>query len=60
MRVEARGDLIQAWVNGVPTAQLHDRMTPKGFIGLQVHSVGADPRERLVRWRNLRLCPLDR
>ncbi len=55
MRVEAKGDQICAWINGVPTARIRDSMTPRGFIGLQVHGVGADARERTVRWRSIRL-----
>ncbi len=58
-RVECRGDSIKTWLNGVPAADLTDDMTPKGFIALQVHGVGAatDPRE--VRWRNIRIQELD-
>lgn len=57
LRVEAVGDRIRTWLNGVPAADLHDDMTPSGFIALQVHGVGnrADPLE--VRWRNIRLRP---
>jgi hypothetical protein len=57
-RVVCQGDHFQTWVNGVPVTDLHDAMTPRGFIGLQVHGVGArtDPLE--VRWRNLRLREL--
>lgn len=59
MRVEARADLIRAWINGIPTAEIHDSMTPRGFIGLQVHGVGSEAAERTVRWRGLRLRKLD-
>lgn len=59
MRVEARGDLIQTWINGIPTAELRDSMTPRGFIGLQVHGVGARTDELTVRWRGLRMQRLD-
>jgi len=58
MRVEARGDLIRVWINAIQTAELHDSMTLRGFIGLQVHGVGADTRERTVRWRGIRIQPL--
>jgi hypothetical protein len=55
-RVEAIGDSLQVWVNGIQTAALVDEMTAEGFIGLQVHSIG-DPQlaGRTVRWRNLRI-----
>ncbi len=53
------GPTIKTWVNGEPRAEIADDMTPKGFIGLQVHGVGGrkDPLE--VRWRNIRIKVLD-
>jgi len=58
-RVEARGDNIKTWVNGVPAADLTDSMTLRGFIALQVHgSKAAEPKE--VRWRNIRIQDFDR
>ena len=56
-RIEARGDRIRTWINGVPAADLRDSMTPKGFIGLQVHGTGTAGLK--VRWRNLRIQVLD-
>ncbi|MEX0939649.1 MAG: DUF1080 domain-containing protein [Pirellulales bacterium] len=56
-RVVCQGDLIKTWINGVPVADVTDSMTPKGFIGLQVHSYGGDEPAQ-VRWRNIRLKPL--
>jgi hypothetical protein len=54
VRVEARGDAIRTWLNGVPAADVKDDLTRSGFIGLQVHSTDSkDPLE--VRWRNLRI-----
>lgn len=58
LRIECRGDLIRTWVNGVPAAELRDAVTPAGFIGLQVHSVGERAAPLQVRWRNLRLLEL--
>ena len=57
-RIEARGDSLKTWLNGVPAADLKDSVTPSGFIALQVHGVGAktDPLE--VRWRNVRIQEL--
>jgi hypothetical protein len=55
-RIEARGDSIKTWVNGIATADFKDGMTAAGIIGLQVHQVPKDkfqPYE--VRWRNLRI-----
>ncbi len=38
-RVEAIGNHIRVWLNGVQTADLIDDMTAEGFIALQVHSI---------------------
>ncbi len=54
VRVEARGDSIKTWLNGVPAVDLHDSLTRSGFIGLQVHGTNeTTPLE--VRWRNIRI-----
>ena len=57
-RVVCQGDHIQTWVNGVKVTDLHDGMTKSGFIGLQVHSVGARQDPLQVRWRDVRLREL--
>ncbi len=58
-RIEAVGDSIRTWINGVPAADLVDFMTPTGFIALQVHST--ESKEPLhVRWRNIRIINLSR
>ena len=60
VRVEAIGDSMKTWLNGVPAADLVDSMTQSGFIGLQVHGVGRNP-DRVgekVRWRNIRIKDL--
>jgi hypothetical protein len=55
-RVECIGNMIRTFVNGVATAHLIDDMTPKGFIALQVHSIGKASEEgRTIRWRNIRI-----
>lgn len=61
LRIEARGDLIKTWINGVPAVEVRDDVTPKGFIGLQVHGVGSDEAKEgiEVRWRNIRLTELE-
>lgn len=59
-RIVCEGDHIRTWINGVPAADLHDDMTPSGFIALQVHGIGdrnPDPPLQ-VRWRNLRIREL--
>lgn len=60
-RVEAVGPSIKTWINGVPAADLHDDMTPSGFIGLQVHGVGRNEKiiGTQIRFRNIRIKELD-
>ena len=55
-RVEAIGDSLRVWVNGIQTADMVDDLTAEGFFGLQVHSIG-DPEHAgiSVRWRNIRI-----
>jgi hypothetical protein len=59
-RVRAVGRTIETWVNGVPTAVLVDDKTNMscGFIGLQVHGIGAGEGPYEVRWRNIRVREL--
>lgn len=58
-KVEAIGDRIRTWVNGVACVDMVDPMDLSGFIGLQVHSFKGDsPAE--VRWRNLKIKELGR
>jgi hypothetical protein len=58
-RVECRGDSIRTTVNGMVVSDFRDGLTLKGIIGLQVHDVGNDPTPYRVRWRNIRIKPLD-
>jgi 3-keto-disaccharide hydrolase len=58
VRVEAVGDRIRTWVNGVPCADLVDSMTQTGFVALQVHGVGGRKEPLHVRWRNMRIKDL--
>jgi hypothetical protein len=56
-RIEAIGDSIKVWVNGIPTSNLvHNRYT-KGFIGIKVHSIGNFPELEKVfmKFKNLRI-----
>ncbi|MCA9100830.1 MAG: DUF1080 domain-containing protein [Planctomycetales bacterium] len=59
-RIECRGDSIRTWLNGVPAADLHDSLTPSGFIALQVHGVGDDKSKEgiQVRWRDIKIDTL--
>lgn len=58
-RIECKGDSIKTWLNGVPAADLHDSVTPTGFIALQVHGVGKKSEPLKVRWRNIRIKEQD-
>jgi hypothetical protein len=53
-RVVCKGSSIRTWINDILIADLDDSLTASGFISLQVHSVGGDPKWR-VAWRNIRL-----
>ena len=55
-RIEAIGDRIRTWVNGVPAADLKDDMTSTGFIALQVHS--SQQADKKIKWRNIRIQDL--
>jgi len=56
-RIEAIGDNIMIWVNGVNTSNLKDNATASGFIGLQVHSIGTDSLNagKKIKWKNIRI-----
>jgi hypothetical protein len=56
-RIECIGNSIRTWVNGIACAHLVDEMTTTGFIALQVHSIGNNPKDvgKEIRWRNVRI-----
>ncbi|NQT27515.1 DUF1080 domain-containing protein [candidate division KSB1 bacterium] len=58
-RIECIGSSIKTFINDIPCADLQDSMTQCGVIGLQVHDVGDDPTPYQVRWRNIRIKPMD-
>ncbi len=59
-RIEAIGNSIRTWVNGIPCANLWDDMTPSGFIALQVHAIGNAKEEgKTIAWKNIRICTTD-
>lgn len=59
LRVYARGDVIRTWLNDVPVTVGVDAASASGFIGLQVHGVGAREDALRVKWRGVRLQELD-
>lgn len=55
-RIEAIGNRIKTWVNGVPVSNLVDEQTPSGFIAFQVHSIGDSARiGEQVMWKNIKI-----
>jgi hypothetical protein len=57
VRVEAIGNSLRTWVNGIPCADVIDDMTPSGFIALQVHSIGKDQARvgEKISWKNIKI-----
>lgn len=57
IRIEAIGNNIRVWVNKIPTADLIDDLTSKGFIAFQVHSIGGkkEMEGKKVSFRNIRI-----
>ncbi len=54
--IEAIGNSIRVWINGVNTANLLDTASYAGFIGFQVHDIGKeDLAGTQVQWKNIRL-----
>ncbi|MDR1864645.1 MAG: DUF1080 domain-containing protein [Bacteroidales bacterium] len=58
-RIEAVGNHIKTWVNGIPAADLLTDADASGFIALQVHAINAKTKPwsegATVRWRNIRI-----
>lgn len=55
VRIEAVGNRLRTFVNGIPAADLIDDTTASGFIALQVHSVPDPYVGKEVRFRNIRI-----
>ena len=62
-RVVADGANIKVWINGAVVSDLNHeekyKSHPKGFIGLQVHSIGRGSGPFEVRWRKIKIKELD-
>ena len=56
-RIEAIGNTLKTWINGVQCANLVDDDTDSGFIALQVHSIGESKNKagKEIKWRNIRI-----
>ena len=59
-RIEAIGDTLRIWINGIETAHVVDNMTAEGFFGLQVHSINKpEDKGKQVLWKNIRIQTKD-
>lgn len=59
-RIEAIGDTIKTWINGVAAANLIDDKSHDGFIALQVHQIGdKDSAGKQIMWKNVRIITKD-
>lgn len=56
-RIEAIGNSIKTWINGIQCSNLVDDKTTSGFIGLQVHGIGNDSTlaGKKIKWKNIRI-----
>ena len=56
VRVEAIGNSIRTWINGIQCSNLIDDTSVEGFIALQIHSIGKKSLEgKTVKWKNIRI-----
>jgi len=55
IHVECIGHEIKTWINDVPAAYVVDTMDSKGFIALQVHSIGDNAQfvGEKIYWKNI-------
>lgn len=55
--IEAIGNNLKTWINGIPCANVFDPQTAKGFIALQVHQIKNEAQNGLtVQWKNIRIA----
>lgn len=56
-RIEAIGNSIKTWVNGIQCANLVHDETASGFIALQVHGIGTNEKMagKEIKWKNIRI-----
>ena len=54
--VEAIGNSLRTWINGIPTANVIDDKEASGFIAFQVHAIGKNGKAGTqVKWRNINI-----
>jgi hypothetical protein len=54
-RIEAIGQEIRTFINGIPAAHLVDNFDASGMICLQVHSIPENLAGKKVQWKNIRI-----
>ena len=56
-RIEAIGNSIRTWVNGIPCSDLIDDMTAEGLIAFQVHGIGNNEAKagKQIKWKNIKI-----
>ncbi len=56
VRIEAIGNTIKTFINGIQCSNLVDEITSKGFIALQVHSISDKSQEgKSIHWKNIKI-----
>ena len=55
-RIEAIGNSLRTWINGIPAADVIDDVDAEGIFGIQVHACGKDVEGRQVKFKNLKIC----
>ncbi len=56
IRIEAIGNTVRTWVNGIQCSNLIDDTSNDGFIALQIHSIGKKSLDgKQVQWKNIRI-----
>ena len=56
VRLEAIGNSVRTWVNGIQCSNLLDDTSADGFIALQIHSISKESQEgKKVKWKNIRI-----
>jgi len=60
-RIEAIGNNIKVWLNGVPSTNLINDKYSKGYIALKIHSLGAETKDKevLIHFKNIRIITKD-
>ncbi|MEQ8474167.1 MAG: DUF1080 domain-containing protein [Marinoscillum sp.] len=59
VRIECFGNEIRTYINGRMCSYLVDDATSRGFIGLQVHSIGESEKGYQVKWKDIKILTED-